>query len=43
MAITISRCHYQAGIVALKNDFKDKTVMHTNHGETLLWLKKGEA
>jgi hypothetical protein len=26
---------------ALKKDFEDKTVIHNNHGETLLWLRKG--
>ena len=38
----IEESDYEAGLAALKNDFKNKTVMHNNHGETLLWLKKGE-
>ena len=39
----IDEVDYQAGLAALKKDFENKTVIHTNHGETLLWLKKGEA
>ena len=37
----IEKSDYQAGLAALKKDYKDKTVIHNNHGETLLWLKKG--
>ena len=39
----IDEADYQAGLAALKKDYEDKTVIHTNHGETLLWLKKGDA
>lgn len=37
----IEESDYQVGLAALKKDFKGKTVIHNNHGETLLWLKKG--
>ena len=37
----IKKDDYQAGLAALKRDFEDKTVIHNNHGERLLWLKKG--
>lgn len=37
----IEESDYQVGLAALKKDFSDKTVIYNNHGETLLWLKKG--
>ena len=37
----IEEADYQAGLAALKRDFENKTVIHNNHGETLLWLRKG--
>ena len=36
----IDEADYQTGLAALRKDFEDKTVINTNHGETLLWLKK---
>ena len=39
----IDEVDYQEGLAALKKDFKDKITIKNNHGETLLWLKKGEA
>ena len=39
----IDEVDYQAGLTALKKDFDDRTVINTNHGETMLWLKKREA
>lgn len=37
----IEESDYQAGLTALKKDYENHTVIHTNHGETLIWLKKG--
>ena len=37
----IKDADYQAGLAALKKDFADQTIIHSNHGETLLWLRKG--
>ena len=37
----IEETDYQAGLAALKKDFENKTIIHNNHGETLLWLRKG--
>jgi len=37
----IDEADYQAGLAELKKDFENGTVIHTDHGETLLWLKKG--
>lgn len=37
----IEETDYQKGLAALKGDFEDKTMIYNNHGETLLWLKKG--
>ena len=39
----IDEADYQTGLAVLKMDFENNTVIHTNHGETLLWLKKGGA
>jgi ubiquinone/menaquinone biosynthesis C-methylase UbiE len=36
----IEDADYQVGLTTLKNDFKNKTVIHDTHGETLLWLRK---
>lgn len=38
----IEETDYQSGLAALRKDFVNKTVLNCNHGETLLWLKKGE-
>ena len=32
---------YQTGLSSLKEAFENKAVIHSNHGETLLWLKRG--
>ena len=37
----IDEADYQVGLSAIKKDFEDKTVIQNNHGETLLWLRKG--
>ena len=37
----IDEADYQTGLAALIKDYNDRTVIHTDHGETLLWLKKG--
>jgi hypothetical protein len=36
----IEEADYQAGLAALKKDYADKAVIQSNHGETLLWLRK---
>jgi len=36
----IDDADYQAGLAALKKDYAANTVIISNHGETLLWLKK---
>ncbi|MCL1795119.1 MAG: class I SAM-dependent methyltransferase [Oscillospiraceae bacterium] len=36
----IEEADYQAGLAALKRDFENKTVIHSSHGETLLWLRR---
>ncbi|MCL2773263.1 MAG: class I SAM-dependent methyltransferase [Oscillospiraceae bacterium] len=38
----IEEADYQAGLVELKKDFINKIIIHSNHGETLIWLKKRE-
>jgi len=35
----IEEADYQTGLAALKNDFADKTVIHSTHSQTLLWLR----
>ena len=37
----IEESDYQTGLAALKKDYKTNTVIYNNHGETLLWLRKG--
>lgn len=37
----IEETDYQTGLAALIRDFEDKTMIYNNHGETLVWLKKG--
>jgi ubiquinone/menaquinone biosynthesis C-methylase UbiE len=37
----IEEADYQAGLAAVKVDFQNKVILQNNHGETLLWLKKG--
>ena len=32
---------YEAGLAALKKDYENQTVLYSNHGETLMWLRKG--
>lgn len=34
----IDESDYQSGLAALKKNFEDKTMIYSNHGETLLWL-----
>ena len=38
----IEETDYQAGLTELKKDYENKTIIHSNHGETLLWLRKAE-
>ena len=38
----IEEADYQKGLVALKTDFENKTVLHNNHDQTLLWIKNKE-
>jgi len=33
---------YQTGLALLKKDYADETVIKNNHGETLVWLRKGD-
>jgi ubiquinone/menaquinone biosynthesis C-methylase UbiE len=37
----IEEADYHAGLAAIKKDFENKTVIYSNHCETLLWLRKG--
>lgn len=37
----IEEADYQNGLAALKKDYEDKAIIHSNHGESLIWLKKG--
>jgi ubiquinone/menaquinone biosynthesis C-methylase UbiE len=37
----IEEVDYQVGLAAMKSDFKNKVIIQNNHGETLLWLKRG--
>ena len=37
----IEEADYQTGLASLRKDFEEKTIIHSNHGETLLWLRKG--
>lgn len=39
----IDEADYRTGLVAIKKDFEDKTIIENNHSETLLWLRKGMA
>jgi len=38
----IEEIDYQAGLMELKKDYENKTIIHSNHGESLLWLRKAE-
>lgn len=38
----ISESDYQVGLTVLKKDYENKTLIHNNHGETLIWLDKKE-
>jgi ubiquinone/menaquinone biosynthesis C-methylase UbiE len=37
----IDEADYQAGLATLKDDYVSKTAIHSTHGETFLWLRKG--
>ena len=37
----IAESDYQAGLAALKKDYNDQKTIHSNHGESLVWLQKG--
>ena len=36
----IEEADYQNGLTAIKKDFENKTMIHNNHSETLLWFRK---
>ena len=37
----IAEMDYRTGLAALRKDYEKKTIIRNNHGETLVWLKKG--
>jgi ubiquinone/menaquinone biosynthesis C-methylase UbiE/GNAT superfamily N-acetyltransferase len=37
----IDEADYKAGFESLKKDYENKLTINNNHGETLLWLRKG--
>jgi len=38
----IEEADYQAGLTALKKDYKTNTAIYNNHGETLVWLSSSK-
>jgi hypothetical protein len=36
----IEETDYQSGLITLKKDYAERTLLTNTHGETLLWLKK---
>ena len=37
----IEEADYKAGFESLKKDYENNLTINNNHGETLLWLRKG--
>lgn len=35
----IDEADYQSGLAELKKDYESKTIIHSNHGESLVWLR----